>query len=90
MQEFEQMEIEYFIDPAKINDCPYINSVMNHEIPVIQQRSRKNLEAEKMTMRDALAKGIIKTQWHAYWLANAYNWFISLGATAEKFRISST
>jgi glycyl-tRNA synthetase len=87
-REFEQMEIEYFIDPAKINDCPYIDEVREHEILVYSaEMQKKNEEHKKMKMKDALAKGIIKTQWHAYWIATEHKWFISLGADANKFRI---
>ena len=30
---------------------------------------------------------IIKTDWHAYWLAQEFLFFTSLGADSEKFRI---
>ena len=40
-----------------------------------------------MELYEAWEKGIIKTDWHAYWIAKEYDWFISLGAKAENFRI---
>ncbi len=40
-----------------------------------------------MTMKQALEKEIIKTQWHAYWLSTELKWFERLGAKKENFRL---
>jgi len=42
---------------------------------------------EKMKIKKAFEKGIIKTNWHAYWLAKEYDWFVLLGANPQKFRL---
>lgn len=89
-REFEQMEIEYFIHPKDTNNCPYLDDVMNHNIMVYSaemQDKQEKTDGKIMPIKDALDKKIIKTQWHAYWLANEHKWFISLGAKAENFRI---
>ncbi len=87
-REFEQMEIEYFIHPEKLNDCPFVDSVMDHELFVYSsEMQEKEKDAEKMTIRQALDKKIIKTTWHGYWLATEHKWFIGLGANPDKFRI---
>ena len=87
-REFEQMEIEYFIHPTKLNDCPFINDALDHEINVWSEEMQKKKQKEqKMKIKDALDKKIIKTQWHAYWLATEHKWFISMGASADRFRI---
>ena len=52
----------------------------------MQEKGEKT-KGKEMTIKQALDKGIIKTQWHAYWLAVEHKWFISLGATASNFRI---
>ena len=84
MREFEQMEIEYFVDPSE--KCPY--TLGNSEILVYSDEMQdKNKEMEKMKFKDALKKGIIKTDWHAYWLEQEFLWFINLGADKKKFRI---
>ena len=41
----------------------------------------------KMKFKDALKKGIIKTEWHAYWMEQELLWFKKLGANRDKFRI---
>ena len=87
-REFEQMEIEYFAHPDKINKCPFIEEVLEHEIFIYSdEMQEKGKEAKKMKIKEALKKNIIKTEWHAYWLAIEHKWFIDLGAKADNFRI---
>ncbi|MBI5880772.1 glycine--tRNA ligase, partial [archaeon] len=87
-REFEQMEIEYFIHPKKQNDCPFIDEVINERLLIYSEEMQKKAEKEKeMTVKDALKKGIIKSPWHAYWLATEHRWFLNLGAKRENFRI---
>ena len=83
-REFEQMEIEYFVDPNE--ECPY--KLGESEILVYSSTMQdKNLEPKKMKIKEALDKGIIKTKWHAYWLEQEFLWFVNLGANSSKFRI---
>ena len=87
MREFEQMEIEYFVHPDK-QECPFIGEVLDYEINVYSAEMQKNnKKMEKITIKEALDKKIIKTGWHAYWLAKMHQWFVSLGANPEHFRI---
>ncbi|MBM3228590.1 glycine--tRNA ligase [Candidatus Pacearchaeota archaeon] len=84
-REFEQMEIEYFINPNE-EKCPY--KIPNVETFIYSEEiQKKNLEPIKMRIKDAFEKGIIKKEWHAYWLATELLWFKSLGANLENFRI---
>lgn len=83
-REFEQMEIEYFVDPKE--KCPY--EIGENEILVYSaEMQEKGEEAKKMKFKDAFKKGIIKTDWHAYWLEQEFLWFTNLGANPAKFRI---
>ena len=83
-REFEQMEIEYFIDPRK--ECPY--EIPSEEILVYSEEMQKNSEAPaKMHIKHAFDEKIIKNKWHAYWIATEFRMFLSLGAKKEKFRI---
>lgn len=85
-REFEQMEIEYFIDPSKKEECPY--EIEDIEIKVLSADMQvKGEEPVLMKLKDALKKGIIMLPWHAYWLSSSLNWFKSLGANMENFRI---
>ncbi len=85
-REFEQMEIEYFIDPDKKTECPY--QIQDLEITVYSaEMQEKGKKAEKMKITEALKKKLIMLPWHAYWLSTELNWFKSLGANIENFRI---
>ena len=84
LREFEQMEIEYFVDPSE--KCPY--KIGNSEVLIYsEEMQKKNKEPEKMKFKDAHEKGIIKTDWHAYWLEQQLLWFENLGANVNNFRI---
>jgi glycyl-tRNA synthetase len=85
-REFEQMEIEYFIDPEEKMKCPF--KVVDIEVKVYSSKMQKNNEKPKlMKIEDALKEKIIKLPWHAYWLSTELNWFKILGANMDKFRI---
>jgi glycyl-tRNA synthetase len=85
-REFEQMEIEYFISPEM--PCPYMNEIKGTEILIYSEQMQKNnQEPELMNIHNAWENKIIKTDWHAYWIAQEYQWFMSLGANPMKFRV---
>jgi len=85
-REFEQMEIEYFINPEKKKECCY--EIQDLEIAVYSaEMQEKNQEAKKMKLSEALKKKWIMLPWHAYWLSIELNWFKSLGVNMDNFRI---
>ena len=88
MREFEQMEIEYFVHPEKYDECLYIDEFMDYEMNIYSadMQNHKN-KMEKMPVKEALSKKVIKTRWHAYWLAAMHKWFVDLGADGSHFRI---
>ncbi len=87
-REFEQMEIEYFIHPDKFGECPFIGEVEDFELNVYSSdMQQEKKESEKIKVKDILQKKIMKSPWHAYWLATETKWFISLGADISNFRV---
>ncbi len=88
-REFSQMEIEYFIRPDKINDCPLLTAT--HKAMEVQlftsAHQAEKKEHEKMSLGEALERKIVKTQWHAYWIAEFLAWFYSLGVKPENLRV---
>jgi len=85
-REFEQMEIEYFI--KKGMKCPYIDEIKGLSIEILSEdMQKKGKKGKKMKIYDAWKKGIVKTDWHAYWMALEYSWFILLGAEPKNFRV---
>jgi len=89
LREFEQMEIEYFIHPTKLNDCPYLTkTVLDYEVLILSAENQKaDKEPEKMKIGSAIDRKIISTKWHAYWLYEVLRWFIDLGINREKLRL---
>ncbi|MFC1769290.1 glycine--tRNA ligase [Nanoarchaeota archaeon] len=87
-REFEQMEIEYFIDPKQTNECPFLKDVENLELNVYSaEMQEKKKPHQKMKIKDAMKKKIIKTPWHAYFLGLELSWFTGLGCKGDNFRI---
>lgn len=87
-REFEQMEIEYFIHPDALDDCPYIETVLEYKFLVWSSDMQKGkLPEQEMSVKAAMDKGIIKTPWHGYWLATEHKWFTSLGCDPVRLRI---
>ena len=88
-REFEQMEIEYFIDPDKTKDCPFLTKeIMDFEVNIYSAEMQiKNEASKKMMVKEALKKNIIMLPWHAYWIATELRWFFALGAKEENFRV---
>ncbi len=87
-REFEQMEIEYFIHPDKLKECPYMDEIKDYNVLVYSEEMQKNKkESEEMTMQEAVDKDILKTKWHAYWLAVEHKWFVDLGVDPKNLRI---
>lgn len=86
-REFEQMEIEFFLHPASLDDCPDFERIAKHKALFCTEEDQKSgHKGHEMTFADAIRKKIIQTKWHAYWLAEALDWFAELGLTKVRLR----
>ncbi|MBI2143271.1 glycine--tRNA ligase [Candidatus Woesearchaeota archaeon] len=88
-REFEQMEIEYFVHPNKVEKCQYVEEFYGYDLNVLtseMQKKDKEPQPKKMKIKEMLDKKLI-LPWHAYWLAFEHKWFTSLGAKADNLRI---
>ena len=86
LREFEQMEIEYFINPKEVKSCPYLKEIKTLKVNFIDKNSQKSNKPHKeITIKD-LAK-TIKLPWLSYWLSNQYKFFLNLGIKKENLRI---
>ncbi|MEW5955475.1 MAG: glycine--tRNA ligase [Candidatus Micrarchaeota archaeon] len=87
-REFSQMEIEYFMHPGKLDDCPLLDAgLLDKKMVFFTQNQAKETKPEKMTLREALDNKVVGTRWHAYWLAASHEWLVSLGLRASKLRL---
>jgi len=87
-REFEQMELQYFIDPSKLDDCPFYEKIKNTKIGIWSSSSQENGgEEEILSLSEMLEKKIFKNKWHVYWLWNSYQWFLNLGVDKNNLRL---
>jgi glycyl-tRNA synthetase len=87
-REFEQMEIEYFVHPEKLNDCPYISKYLDFRFKILTAENQKKGKKDhiEMTIKQMIDKKLTN-QWHAYWLAEFLDWFMSMGINPENLRL---
>ncbi len=88
MREFEQMEIEYFINPKKMNYCPFFEEVKDTEIYILTAEMQEEgiEDARRITAKEALETGIIENEWHTYWIVESLKWLWSIGLKPEHLR----
>ena len=87
-REFEQMELQYFINPDKVDDCSYYEKIKNKKIKILTSKAQaKDNKEEVLTIDEILNKKIFRNKWHAYWLYNSYKWFLELGLNVDNLRL---
>lgn len=82
-REFEQMEMQFFVDPNKLDDCPFYDEIKNTKINILDSNKKENV----LSIEQMLKKKIFKNKWHAYWLHFSYSWFLSLGIDSSNLRL---
>ncbi|MEM4516316.1 MAG: glycine--tRNA ligase [Thermofilum sp.] len=89
LREFNQLEIEYFVNPKKLNSCPYFDEVRSLEIQLlpaeIQEKGESGVKVIKLG--EAVESGYISTVWHAYWVGESLRWLHSIGLDPKKLRV---
>ncbi len=86
VREFNQMEIEMFIDPNNPK-CPEFDKVKNKKIIIFTRESqKKNGKPVKMTAEETVKKKIVPNEWMAYFLAKEFEFYKSLGIPEESLR----
>lgn len=94
LREFHQMEIETFIDPEKVNECPAVEKVKDVVIKFIDQKSqiearKKNLdppEGYDATVGKLLESGEIINPYLAYYMGKEELFYQGLGVPHENIR----
>ena len=87
-REIEQMEMEYFVHPDKIKDCPYLNEVSKIKMNVLTSKAQnsKNKSVKKMTAQQLIKQG--HSPWLVYWVSSTYKWFTEdLGISEKNLRL---
>jgi len=86
VREFTQAELEKFIDPEE--DKPPISRVADVELKLYSRESQASPdgEVEKMTVKEAVEKEVIESEWIAYYLGLSKEWYRSIGVDMDRFR----
>ena len=88
VREFEQAEIEFFIHPDKLNECPDYDTIKDMKVQILTSQLQKDeKEHVSHSFEELVDNNIIKIKWHAYWLSQLYKWFLDLGVTPENIRL---
>ncbi|MEM0287779.1 MAG: glycine--tRNA ligase [Nitrososphaerota archaeon] len=87
LREFHMLELELFMDPNDTK-CKYIDEVLKEELYILDERRilQGEMDAVAISIMDALASSIIKTEWLAYFMALSQRFLQSLGVPREKQR----
>jgi glycyl-tRNA synthetase len=86
-REFEQMELEFFMHPHEA--CRDLTD--EHKQIKLQSWSacaqEQNIpDMQQLTIQDLLDKKLL-SEWHAYWIAEFYLWYLEMGFKAENLRL---
>jgi glycyl-tRNA synthetase len=87
LREFTIADLEFFFDPEQ-PACERISEVENEILPILlcDTRLKDCEDVTSFTVREALDKGIIKSEWQAFFMAQAKRLLTELGVPAEKQR----
>lgn len=86
VREFTQAELEQFVDPER--DEPDLSRVADVEVtlyPIENQRAEGH-EYVETTIGEAVEEGIIASEWVAYYLGIAQEWYERVGIDMDRFR----
>ncbi len=87
LREFTIMDLEFFFDPEK-PDCFLLKDFEDERLPLVLagDKLKGSDRIVKVTMREALDEGYIKTVWQAIFMVLAKKLLVNLGVPAEKQR----
>lgn len=85
-REFTQMELEFFIHPEKMDDCTIPNAETQVQV-LTADAQEKGAAPEKKSIAELVQRKLVKTKWHAYWLAYSLQWLASIGLKLDSMRL---
>ncbi|MEM2099066.1 MAG: glycine--tRNA ligase [Candidatus Bathyarchaeia archaeon] len=87
LREFTIADLEFFFDPEEPH-CHLLKEVENEKIRLLlaEKRLKNSEETVELTVKEALAKKIIRAEWQAFFMALAKKLLTQLGVPAEKQR----
>lgn len=86
---FTQMEIEYFVSPKKLDDCPLFDEAADIVVQILtaEQQERGVDTPLRVALAEAWERGYIGCKWHAYWIGESVKWLTRIGLSPERLRV---
>ncbi|WP_178915652.1 glycine--tRNA ligase [Natronomonas gomsonensis] len=86
VREFTQAELEHFIDPE--TDEPPLERVADVEVPLYSAEAQNADDGgvETYTVGEAVEEGVIGSEWVAYYLGRAMDFYERIGIDMERLR----
>ena len=87
LREFTISDLEFFFDPEE-PCCRFLCEVEYEVLPILlcETRLKESEETTNLTVREALDKKVIRSEWQAFFMATAKKLLVELGVPAEKQR----
>ncbi|MFB6241489.1 MAG: glycine--tRNA ligase [Candidatus Nanosalina sp.] len=86
VRELTQAELEHFIDPEE--DEPPIEDVEDVELKLYsrEQQNAEDGEPQVMTVKESVEEEVVESEWIAYYLGIAKQWYTEIGVDMDRFR----
>ncbi|PSQ44473.1 glycine--tRNA ligase [Halobacteriales archaeon SW_7_68_16] len=85
LRELTQAELEHFVHPER--DDPDIAPVAEESLPLYAAADQEGEgSTETMTVAEAVDRGVVDSEWIAYYLGRARRWFVRIGVDPERLR----
>jgi glycyl-tRNA synthetase len=87
LREFTICDLEFFFDPEE-PCCHLLKEVENETLPIVlcEKREKNCEDITNFTVREALDKKIVRSEWQAFFMAMAKKLLTEIGVPAEKQR----
>jgi len=87
LREFRQMEIEYFIHPEKLDECPNFDKFAKTKVRIFtREEQKKKGKPVEITVKETIKQKILPNKFTAYFLAKEFLWYQKLGIPAKALR----
>ena len=86
VREFSQAELEQFFDPE--TDEPPLTRVADVSLPLYSatQQAADDGGLQELTVGEAVDRGVIESDWLAFYLGLSLDWYASIGVDMDRFR----
>ena len=87
LREFTISDLEFFFDPED-QSCNFLKEVENEVLPILlcETRLKECEDTTNLTVREALDRKVILSEWQAFFMAMAKRLLVELGVPSEKQR----